>query len=645
MNRLRCWPIWYVVLCASTPIQLWGQTPGASESPEVTNAAKKEEPTEPSGVVVVKGQVTDPAGAGIAGVQVSLKAKSDGGGGESAICETVTDEMGDFTLRSKKRLGGTFLVSLSKDQYAAFTRELELQTEGSPPFVGETLEGNLSLHGRVVDGRNEQPIAQATIEISATYRDWNVETNDEGRFDVSGLPPGSAQVTVDASGFARQKIEVKSIVDAPELLVVLRPQRIVRLKIQDETGRPLPDVQIELIELKQNDSRTAVSDKEGRAEFSGISADAEMAVARLSCAGYLSSDSFDRSIRLPKDEVESEHLQTMVQEATISGVIRDENGKAINGARVIVGKDYSLRSARAWTNAEGKYTIGRLSQGPNILTVHRSEFAPELRIVEAKRGEATVADFSLTRGRTVTGVVKDERGTLMKSMEVVTTNWRGYLTLGLRAMTDEEGRFELNDAPKDEFTISAQAPPTTSVNLQVAPGATDVVVTVPYVPEFDKGVQGVHIKVGAPAPPVTLRTADQEVIEIHKLTGKTVLFIFWTSWCPSCKSEVPNHFKLYEKYKDRTDFIMLGINRDEKEADYRKAMEEYKLPWKQVHGHENGTTLLAREFGAFAYPTGYVIGPDGKMAGTYLIGKQIDDLLYQLLIKPQRVRIEPPKKE
>ena len=626
-------------LCAAYPSP--GQGDNATQSPPSTNDAPGS--AETSGVVLVKGQVTDSIGGGLAGVQVTIKAKGTADSSGEMISESLTDDLGDFSLRGKERLSGTYVVSLAKEHFAPFARELALKPDGVPPFVGETLEGNLTMSGRVMDGRNEQPIAHATVEISASYRDWHVDTDDEGRFSVSGLPPGSAQVTVDASGFARQKRNVPSIADAQELQVALKPQRIVRMKIVDESGNALHGVQIELIEPSQDDLRTAISDEDGHAAFSGLSADADMVVARLSYANYLSAESFDRSIRLPKDDLESEHSMTMVRAAALAGVVRDGEGKPINGARVMTGKDYSLRSARAWTDAEGKFFISGLSAGPAVLTVHRSEFAPELKIVEAKRGETVTFDLAMKPGRTVKGIVKDERGTPMKALEVVATNWRGYMTLGLRAMTDDQGRFELRDAPGDEFSVSAHAPPTSPITKLVAPGESDIAITVPYVPEYDKIPGGAHIAVGAPAPPVSLRTTDNEVIEVHKLQGKTVLFLFWTSWCGSCRSETPNLIALYEKYKNRQEFLMIGINHDEKEEGFRKFMEEHKLPWKQVHGYENGAILLGKEFGAFAYPTGYIIGPDGKMAGTYLVGKQIDAKLYELLGKPQRVRIEPAR--
>lgn len=610
-----------------------------------TNAPANMRPAETANtkLVLIKGQVTDGAGAGLSGVQVVLRHHSAADHAGEILSETTTDDLGDFALRGSEKISGSVDVIMTKDQFAPLVRELELSEATAPPFLGESMEGSLVLSGRVVDARNDQPIVHATVEITAAYRDWNVETDDEGRFSATGLPPGAAEITVDASGFGRQKQMIKSVAGAEAIQLALKPERVVRLTVVNEAGEPLAGVEVELVAPKQDDLRNAVTDEAGLAVFSGLSSDAESVLARLTYAGFLSSDSFDRSIPLSQDTVESKHQLTMLRAATIAGVVRDGEGRPVNGARVMTGKGHSLRSGRAWTDDAGRFTLTDLAAGPVVLTVHRSDFAPELHIVEAKRGETVAADFSLKPGRTIRGTVKDERGTPMPASPVVTRAWRGFSTLGLRAMTDPEGRFELAGAPRDEFELSAHAPPTSPVLRLVKPDEEIVDIVVPYVPEFDKHVGGTYIKIGDAAPWVTLRTIDQKVIELNQQQGKTVLLIFWVSWCGACQSELPRLVMLYEKYQSRPNFVMIGINHDKEEADFRQFMEKHKLPWPQVHGHENGAILAGKEFGAFVYPTGFILGPDGKVAGAFLVGKQIEEKLNEVLNKPQRVRIEPQR--
>ena len=56
-------------------------------------------------------------------------------------------------------------------------------------------------------------------------------------------------------------------------------------------------------------------------------------------------------------------------------------------------------------------------------------------------------------------------------------------------------------------------------------------------------------------------TIDKDSIEING-TKKTVLVIFFTSWCPSCKAELQELRTIYPKYKEKLDII--GLQLDDK---------------------------------------------------------------------------------
>jgi len=455
------------------------EEPAAASTPAATPTP--EEPATP-GLALVRGQVTDAIGSGLAGVQVELKRKETTNTPGELVAQTQSDDMGDFILRGSTRLSGTFMISLYKDQFAPLARELVLTLEGPLPFVGETLQGNLAVSGRVFDARNGQPVAQAAVEISASFHDWNIQTDTAGQFTLKGLPPGGVDVTVDATGFARQKQSLKSLADSPQLEFALRPQRIMRLRIVDESANPIVGVEVELLDPLQDDTRAAVSDENGMAFFSGLAAETETVKARLSHPGFLSSESFDRSIPLDPETAESEHSVTLLRAASVSGVIYDSDGRPLQGARIMAGKDFAQRLARSWTNEDGKFDLTGLAEGAIVLTVHRADFGPDLKVVETKRGETVTTELSLNAGRIVKGTMKDENGRPVPEREVISTTWRGFTTLGLRAMTDHAGRFELRDAPKDEFSIVTHVPGTSPISRLIASHETEIELIVPANP-------------------------------------------------------------------------------------------------------------------------------------------------------------------
>jgi cytochrome c biogenesis protein CcmG, thiol:disulfide interchange protein DsbE len=64
---------------------------------------------------------------------------------------------------------------------------------------------------------------------------------------------------------------------------------------------------------------------------------------------------------------------------------------------------------------------------------------------------------------------------------------------------------------------------------------------------------------GFKAPDFTLQTLDGKTITLSSLRGKPVLLNLWASWCPPCKSEMPDFEKVYNDYKNQG-FTILAVN-------------------------------------------------------------------------------------
>ena len=53
----------------------------------------------------------------------------------------------------------------------------------------------------------------------------------------------------------------------------------------------------------------------------------------------------------------------------------------------------------------------------------------------------------------------------------------------------------------------------------------------------------------------------EEPIDVDQLLGKVVFIVFWSTWCPSCKKEIPRLNKLYEEFS-ATDLVMLSVTKN-----------------------------------------------------------------------------------
>jgi peroxiredoxin len=61
---------------------------------------------------------------------------------------------------------------------------------------------------------------------------------------------------------------------------------------------------------------------------------------------------------------------------------------------------------------------------------------------------------------------------------------------------------------------------------------------------------------------MTITTGEK--IRLSNLRGKVVMLQFTASWCSVCRKEMPYiESEIWQKYKNRSDFALFGIDRDE----------------------------------------------------------------------------------
>ncbi len=68
---------------------------------------------------------------------------------------------------------------------------------------------------------------------------------------------------------------------------------------------------------------------------------------------------------------------------------------------------------------------------------------------------------------------------------------------------------------------------------------------------------------GFKAPDFTFINQEGKEVSLYDLNGKPVFLVFWASWCPHCKKELPSVQELYEKYGEDIHFLAINV-RDEK---------------------------------------------------------------------------------
>lgn len=111
-------------------------------------------------------------------------------------------------------------------------------------------------------------------------------------------------------------------------------------------------------------------------------------------------------------------------------------------------------------------------------------------------------------------------------------------------------------------------------------------------------------------PNVTVKDLDGKDVELKTLVnGKLTLFLFWATWCPSCRQELAEVEKYYPKYKDKG-LSIIAFSVDENVAEVIKYIKENNLLIKIMMSNAD---LSSAYGGIRAVPTTFLLDNEGQI--------------------------------
>lgn len=130
------------------------------------------------------------------------------------------------------------------------------------------------------------------------------------------------------------------------------------------------------------------------------------------------------------------------------------------------------------------------------------------------------------------------------------------------------------------------------------------------------------LKPGTSAPDFTLTDIGGNSVSLKDFRGRKVVLVFWASWCPDCRKEIPDLKSLEKKYAgDKVVFVSISLDHDA--AAWKNCVKENGMTWLQLsEGVKRKESKVATDYKVKWIPSLYVIGPDGKvMLGTVMLSK------------------------
>ena len=137
--------------------------------------------------------------------------------------------------------------------------------------------------------------------------------------------------------------------------------------------------------------------------------------------------------------------------------------------------------------------------------------------------------------------------------------------------------------------------------------------------------------VGKIAKPFVGYLVDGKIFNQASLKGKWVFLDFWASWCIYCREEFPSMKMAYDKFKNKN-FVISSVSVDTDNSAWKNAILEDSS---QVFIHTLIPDFLKsqtqKDYMVYAYPTNFLINPDGRIVDMDLRGEDLEKTLFRLI--------------
>ena len=115
------------------------------------------------------------------------------------------------------------------------------------------------------------------------------------------------------------------------------------------------------------------------------------------------------------------------------------------------------------------------------------------------------------------------------------------------------------------------------------------------------------------APDFAAENTEGETVHLSDLAGKPVVLNFWASWCPPCKSEMPEFDSVYQEMGEEVCFMMVNLTDGDRET------RASAMKFIEAQGYEFPVYLDTEQdavvtYGVTSIPTTYFIDKDGFIA-------------------------------
>ena len=346
---------------------------------------------------VIKGHIFEQRNKPLPGVTVSIDGSKS----------TVSAQDGLFQFENIQ--GKTVTLDAKIDGYYPLRKE-NIPVGGQDINLIMVPSGMLA--GRVVDQFNNA-IASAQVTLKSGQGVWmkNMNTDRDGRFEVSNPPAGSITIQAALTGYTDKGEGTKTItfpVSEPVIIKLEQPTfSIIGRVVLKDANSPVSGFHLA---AKQQDSaekadiKNSVTDGTGMFTFEGVQAGTYMVSSlpkeNVSLNLTIPVDQDFKNVRVADKDVK-DVIFYAVQGLTVSGVVTTDAGQPVNGAEVTIAR---LQSSKTVSDSQGNFTLANVPSFSAGYTAMPQDFALQLLATHTQYGSGQSDPLPANNGQPITGI-------------------------------------------------------------------------------------------------------------------------------------------------------------------------------------------------------------------------------------------------
>lgn len=333
----------------------------------------------------------------------------------------------------------------------------------------------------VVKADNQQPIAQAELtaeNLQTEFGPHPLRTLVSDAQGVAQVPLGSGtartlKLRAAKEGFGNEQVNWENGNIPTELTIKLAKALTIGGRVQDESGKPIADVAVQINGLTRDEVgqvvpveyETVKTDAAGKWVWSRLPQNAGDLSFKLSHPEFMpaeydqaSPDNSTGKVASRDSLLGQQAVMVMEPGIRLEGTVVESTGQPISGAEVLLanGENLEKRQTRK-TGADGRFSFVLFETAEAQLLVQARGLAPEQQAVTVERSLKPLS-ITLSKGNAIKGRVVDESGKALEGATVSVVSWKDLPLLAWRSQTDAEGRFTWDSAPADQASYSITKP-------------------------------------------------------------------------------------------------------------------------------------------------------------------------------------------